>query len=457
MNYLNKKILNTATWLLIFTFQFIKIYLILFKGIECVTFILLLSSIEFLIITSFVLLKFKQEFIFQFLFIFTFFFYFYNHVYPIIYFLIINISIFDEFGDAHIYNALVLSTITFSIFVQFTFAETKSFYLKKYLNNTKFRNKIVFQKIKGFSKRKILFLILYGAFSILAFYYCFTYFTLPAAILSNRSEVLKILWAGPGVYIKAILIGVSAYIFVFLHNVFNIHTIKRSIKGLLLSLPVILFWIVHFLAGNRREAISLIIFISIYFVSIRQISLRKILIVATVFFSIMTLISKARGGSEQTEKSLYLNSFGEFIFPYNTLVETMRKDMAFEDYRLGSTYLFPFYALIPRAAWEKKPFPIATQFSRDMKKGFGLGFSPLTEAYMNWGKFSVLILPIIMLLLYIFFLKYDGKLPCLFIFLLMNSLNLNRGELGTVLFEIFLMYFPFYLLYFSSKQLIINR
>lgn len=451
MNNFTKRIFAISIWFLLCICLLSKIYYVCFYGIENTEYILLFSFMELIIITFYFLIKLKQRIVFHFLFLFTFIFYFYNHFYPIFHFLIIDISIFDEFTDYHIYNALVLSTITFSLLVQLSFITSKLSYFRKQTEIIKNRSQYIFQNIQGFSKRKKYFLLVYVLFSLLAFYYSFRYFTLPPEIKNNRESVLKILWSGPGVYIKAILIGVSAYIFIYLQNVLKSNNIVRISKGILLSVPVVLFWTAHIGAGNRRELISLLIFILIFYVLTKSVSLKKIIITAIILFTIMSMISMNRGGSNQNEKSLYLNSFGEFIFPYNTLIESMRKDKAFEEYRLGNTYFYPFYAFIPRSVWKNKPFPIATQFSRDMDKGFGLGFSPLTEAYMNWGKIAVLILPFLFLFLYIFFFKLDRKFPCLYIFLLMNIQNLNRGELGTVLLELFLMYLPFYFLYYFSK------
>lgn len=451
MNNFTKRVVETTIWFLLCIFLLSKMYLIYFGGIETTRYILLFSFIELTIITIYVLIKVKQKIVFHFFFLFTFFFYFYNHVYPIIYFLIIDISIFEEFSAHNIYDALVLSTITFSLLVQFTFITLKLSYFKKQIDIVRRRNQNIFQNIQGFSKRKKYFILVYVVFSILAFYYSLRYFSLPPEIKGNRMSVLKVLWSGPGIYIKAILIGVSAYIFIYLQNVLISKNIIRIAKGLLLSLPVVLFWIAHFGAGNRREFLSLLIFILIFYILTRSVSLKKVMITAIIFFAIMTLISMNRGGRNQNERLMYLNSFGEFIFPYNTLIETMRRDMVFDDYRLGGTYFYPFYAFIPRTAWENKPLPIATQFSIDMDKGFGLGFSPLTEAYMNWGEISVLMLPLLILFLFVISLKLDRKLPCFYIFVLINVLNLNRGELGTVLLEVLLMYLPFYLLYYFSK------
>lgn len=447
MNSSSRKVIIGSSWILISIIQLIKSYLILKNGIISVEPILLLSLSELVVFSFTLFYKYKSNFIFRFLFIFSFLFYCYNHFYPLFYFFIADISIFKWFKDIDIYNSLELSTLTFSLLAQIAIIESNSLFFKEHINRFINRNTDKLKQVQIFPIQRKVFFVLFSFFSFLAFYYIFKYVSIPAEIKTNRMEVLKILWTGPGIYIKIALIGVSAFVFTYLMNTLIAKKRKDFIHGLVFSLPILLFWIVHIMAGNRREFVSFLIFILIYYVFQKRISFKKLILSALSFFVIMTLMSKARGGAEQSETSLYLNSFGEFIMPYNTLIETMRNDMSLEDYRLGATYLYPVYALVPRSLWPEKPLTTASQFSKNMKAGFGLGFSPLTEAYINWGRFSIIILPLLILLIYRLFMILDYSFPFILIFLLMNSLNLNRGELGTVALEIFIMYFSFYLLY----------
>ncbi len=449
----SKRILWGISWIILSLIQLLKIYLIGLTEINQIEHILILALFEFVLFSLTLFSKYKNEFILRPFFLFTFFFFFYNYIYPFIYFLVINISIFSWFKKENIYHAYILSTITFSILTQFSFIEAHSKIIKRQIDKNKENIRGVFQDINNLPLKKITFFSVYLLFSLLAIYYSFNYFTIPSEIKSNRNEVLKIIWAGPGVYIKVLLIGISIYLFIYLYKTFRQSKNKKRLTDIVLLIPILLFWITHILAGNRREIISLSIFIFTFYVIIKKIAFRKLVLIGSLLFLIMTIMSKNRGGQNQSEVNLYRNSFGEFIHPYNTLIETSRKNIPLEDYKLGSTYLYPFYAFIPRYIWPTKPLPIATQFSKNMDAGFGLGFSPLTEAYMNWGIFSIIILPIIIFLVYLVFLKLNNKFPCLYLFLIMNSLNLNRGELGTVILEILYMYIPFYLLLLSSKPI----
>ena len=452
MKYIVQK-KRVGLWLLIGFIQIIKVSFILELGISSVELILLASTIEFLLYTLFLTNYYGSELLIRFLFLFSIFFYLYNHIYPYLYFFVLDISLFTWIGDQDIYKALVLSTITFSIVVQVILVQSQSLFIKKQIRNFIDRSKRRIKNIQGSPLKNAIILLVYSFFCVLALHYAIKYFSLSPEIRSSRYQVVRILGSGGGTYIKIVMIGVTGWLFLYWNNVIQHGNLKRKVKVLILSFPIILFWIAHALAANRRELVALLIFGFASYWILKRTPLKKILTTGLVLFILMILISAFRGGATQSDSSFYFNSFGEFIFPNTTLAITMdESNRSFENFKLGSTYLYPIYTLIPRSIWEEKPLTTAAQFSNDVGVDFGLGFSPLTESYMNWGWFTIFIFPVILILLFLSFLFLDKYLPFIYLFLIASVLNLNRGELGTVLLEMVIMYVPFYLLYYFSKK-----
>lgn len=437
-------------WACLSLIQVIKIIYILNSpgiSIEAIK----LSILEFTLFVGYYVFSMKQHTIFDFLSLFTLFFFLYNHVYVILYFFVIKIEILTWLTETNIFDAFIISTLTFSVLCHVSIINSTN-----YINSTKFERLIVLDKrrignIRKFPLKNIFFLFLFAFFSILALQYSLKYFNLPEDIKTRRGATLKILWSGIGVYTKAIMIGVSIFYFVYFNNIFKTLNLKKKIYTILSYLPVGCFWVAHTMAGNRRELTATIIAFLIYWILIREVSLKRIFLIGGFLFTLMIYSSYSRGGAEQTIISAYTNSLGEFIAPYNTLVETVRTDeKKYYEYSLGLTYLYPIYAFVPRLIWPKKPLTLASQFSKDSKVGFGLGYSPMTESYRNWGNLSILMLPLTFLILNSICFKLNFKAPLFYIFILINVLNFNRSEFGTVLIEVGLMYIPFLLLYTAS-------
>jgi oligosaccharide repeat unit polymerase len=439
-------------WLFLVTLQGLKLYFL----IEASYFLkqsIQVSILEFILFIFYFVFKDKKYNILNFLFLFTLFFYLYSHLYVILYFFVIEFTLLAWITETDIINAFFISTITFSLLINAVFFHSIVFFKKKDIRLLTANKNKQLNSIDNFPIANKYFFFIFFSLSILAIYYAFKYFNLPTEIKLRRGAVLKILWSGIGVYIKAIMVGVTVFYLTYLFNVFNKISVKKRILTLLMYLPIFFFWVAHSMAGNRRELSSIIIFIFLFIVLKQKISFKKIILFGTIIFSLMIYTSYTRGGDEQSDRSIYFNSLGEFVAPYHSLIETIRiDDNHYYDYYLGTTYLYPVYAFIPRDLWPGKPLTMASQFSKEADLGFGLGYSPMTESYINWGKLSVFFLPISFLVLSLLFREFDKKLPFFYFFLIINVLNLNRSELGTVFIEIIFMYIPFYLLYKTSSK-----
>jgi oligosaccharide repeat unit polymerase len=85
----------------------------------------------------------------------------------------------------------------------------------------------------------------------------------------------------------------------------------------------------------------------------------------------------------------------EFGSSYLTLVDIVGRVSESDDLRLGSTYLSAIGVLVPRALWPDRPkslpeWYVTTHYQSLARAGGGLAFSPVAEAYMNFGLGGVL-------------------------------------------------------------------
>lgn len=149
--------------------------------------------------------------------------------------------------------------------------------------------------------------------------------------------------------------------------------------------------------GNRNEYALIVFFSMAYFLSARKkpVSIKILLVLITLLISSfwITLMRSADSrdlkGNQAVELALQSN---EFMFPIQTTYYVIKDQWP---YRYGETYvILPIKLIIPRSMQKNKPQDLGSEF---ISKTFGAGWSgwaytPVTEAYLNFGMIGPFII-----------------------------------------------------------------
>lgn len=201
---------------------------------------------------------------------------------------------------------------------------------------------------------------------------------------------------------------------------------------------VILAWaMVHFGLGNRREFVPVILFGLAYVCLTRGIKLRLVHVgFALVGITAMMLVGVVRSELPKDlsfrEMVLLAARSNEFVYP----IETTAFYVSLPDYqfKLGTTYLLrlPQY-IIPRALWPAKPVSLGTQFVIDMvgtTRWQGYAYSPVTEAYINFGWAGPFCMMYVFGILANMLLLYGRRNPIVYLTVTASVVDFVRGEFG---------------------------
>jgi oligosaccharide repeat unit polymerase len=248
-------------------------------------------------------------------------------------------------------------------------------------------------------------------------------------------------------FIKYIYTAYSCSAIFILWVKFKSLSIQARSLFLLINLPVVFYWFIFFAVGNRREFVYVFLFILALFLLKENVKALKFAVwgfIAMVLFLILGLYRT--GLTLQTDLKLILtNGLGDFIIPHNTFVYYYSTGV--DNLYGGLTYFSFLFLFIPRFLWASKPISLAVDFVNDLDLPMGFGFSPVAEAYLNFGDISVILFPLSIILLVTVIYRLNRVFPFLYIFLFIQILNLNRGELSAVISEIIIMYLIFNLIY----------
>lgn len=244
-----------------------------------------------------------------------------------------------------------------------------------------------------------------------------------------------------GWYLKYFIIAYSWFVFGVFFSGDNL------IRRLYLFLPVFLYFLSLVFVGSRREIVFVLSYFFIFclFYSNGNIGYKfKILLISVIF--LLIAFGALRYGEEQSSAEFLLNAFGEFVFPINTFIYFVNKGVS--SYELGLTYFQLFYNFIPKFFYPDKPLSLAIQFAymvslpgQDFIMGYA--YTPITEAFVNFGVFSVLILPFLVSSLSYFSEVISIRYPLFSIIMLSQVLNFQRSEISSLLFETILLTMAF--------------
>jgi hypothetical protein len=201
-------------------------------------------------------------------------------------------------------------------------------------------------------------------------------------------------------------------------------------------LAIAMFMYPYLLLGNRNEMAIALIFVSLLLCLRGRVW--QVIAFASLYVPTLLYFGFTRGETSQSlavayanPVTLYLGLFGEFVFPHYPLLYhiSSRQDLwyGWGYVRLPAT-VFPTFGL-----W-KKQISLALQFSLDYGGvgGMGYAYTPLGEGYANFGVLSVVVVPLYIAVCGRIFTSMRFAAPLFFLVFLAISLDINRGEFGSI-------------------------
>lgn len=248
------------------------------------------------------------------------------------------------------------------------------------------------------------------------------------------------------------------------YNFFN----TKDKKALYISLLFLLVWIILMIVqGDRRYIVySLIIIYGIWIIQkdIRVRINKKIVIYAIIIYICLTFFAQVRflisptindemkiqdditWITEHININWFLPGENEFAGPYFTLLYSIENKSKL---LYGASYISSIANILPRSLYPgSKPLTIAQDFALFIHNSYmsnfpfvvGWGYSPITEAYNNFGLFGIFIIFVIygLILSYIRILKKKGIFGILIYSMILPELmNFNRIDFSSILQEFF--------------------
>jgi len=225
---------------------------------------------------------------------------------------------------------------------------------------------------------------------------------------------------------------------------FSLYNKKRKIIIIAVLLIYILF---QSSIGNRREFAGIIFFIICFYLISKQITLKpQIIIILLCLFAAAFYLSTLRDENTRNlkgEKAIELMlASNEFVYPMQTTYYIMRDNW---DLRFGSTYFFlPLQILIPREIYPDKPSTLGAEFVEKTfgHGGMGYAYTPVTEAYLNFGNIG----PFIMFILYATFFNWLVRKQTngfrFYYFILYGLIfDFCRGDVASIIYAFTCIYF----------------
>ena len=138
---------------------------------------------------------------------------------------------------------------------------------------------------------------------------------------------------------------------------------------------------------------------------------------------------------KDSDSSLYdVGASGEF----SNTVETCFKYIELSSFNFGFSWLMEIFMFIPTFLWPGRPLPLPEQyvltFFPDAPAGYGKGWFVLTDGYMAFGIFGVMLemyyAGMVLALLYNYFMKRKDSyfLMLMYVFLLVFVFTMIRGS-----------------------------
>lgn len=261
---------------------------------------------------------------------------------------------------------------------------------------------------------------------------------------ATRADVVTMFNTVPFyVYQSYIFIGFAIYLSI---SFFNSKTMVQKISHLFGMIPVLIFFVVNLLTGNRRELTYYLIAMTVYIVYKKKGKInKKMIAICVLIITVLLIISLNRAFSSIdfiSDDIKYYSVFGEFINPIYTLRYYLSIDV---DLKYGLTYLNFIPMFIPKDIWPDKPESLAIDYVKETNAGMGYGFMPETEAYINFGILGCVLGGLMHFCFCRIICKNSSAHPYLFLALFCQLLNIFRGEFSSTFTEMIIISFALYM------------
>lgn len=201
------------------------------------------------------------------------------------------------------------------------------------------------------------------------------------------------------------------------------------------------FVIFHLGLGNRRDFISMFMFLLAIFASRRRATVGwKTILFAFITFVMFMLVGVVRQVRSAPSLLYTPDMFtlvaeqNEFVVPIRTVLYYVTADLPLH---YGMTYLAAPSVFIPRVLWPEKPVGLSQQFNKDQfgdAVSIGFAYTPVTEAYINFSMVGPFMVMSLVSLATVFLVRHARRRPMLYFVCFALALEFNRGSSAGVLY-----------------------
>ncbi len=205
---------------------------------------------------------------------------------------------------------------------------------------------------------------------------------------------------------------------------------------------LVAFILFHVSLGDRRDFLPMLLFLAARVATKRAAVVRLgTIVVGLAGFVALLVIGLARQLIldprllARNPVELFVSTT-EFVNPIQTLVHYVIAHRALE---WGWTYLSAPLLFVPRALWPEKPLGLSQQFMLDAFGStavMGYAYTPVTEAYLNFGWVGPFFVMAILSLLMVHLVKRAVDIPVFYLICFAYVVDFNRGEFGGTFYSL---------------------
>ena len=244
---------------------------------------------------------------------------------------------------------------------------------------------------------------------------------------------------------------------------FLIYYYKNLSKVMLFSVAVLLLYyiLLNIFAGNRRDFIPMLL--GVFFIIVYRYNIKfgwkwmvTIVIVASLF-NIMGGVRSMVSNKIAFNKDTVVSSLksNEFTIPFNTLIDEVasyEKNPDSYGFRNGETYIRnTFEIFIPRNLFPNKFTSLAKEYMVKFHntKNYAIAYTPVTESFINFGKYGATFVYIVIGLLMGFLTNYKNQIFVFAFFCL--TIDFCRSEYSGFVYNYVVVLFPFIVSFVLNK------
>lgn len=244
---------------------------------------------------------------------------------------------------------------------------------------------------------------------------------------------------------------------------FLIYYYKNLSKIMLFSVATLLLYyiLLNIFAGNRRDFIPMLL--GVFFIIVYRYNIKfgwkwmvTIVIVASLF-NIMGGVRSMVSNKIAFNKDTVVSSLksNEFTIPFNTLIDEVasyEKNPDSYGFRNGETYIRnTFEIFIPRNLFPNKFTSLAKEYMVKFHNttNYAIAYTPVTESFINFGKYGATFVYIVIGLLMGFLMNYKNQIFVFAFFCL--TIDFCRSEYSGFVYNYVVVLFPFIVSFVLNK------